>query len=312
MIPTTFPEVLDSTMITTYRSCPHKFFREYCQHWKSATPSVHLHAGAAFAKGLEAARKAFWGRGTDAVTAMEEGMGALLTAYGDFDCPEDSTKSATRMAGALEYYFERYPLAEEMAPPHMIHGEPAVEFNFAEPLPILHPDTGNPLILCGRFDQIVDYAGGVWGEDDKTASQLGASWPKQWDMRFQFSTYCWGARRAGLPLNGFLVRGISILKRGYDTMQAITYRPEWMLERWEQGMLATVEDMVAAWNRHQGRESCREHPMPFPLNEGDACTAYGGCPQRTVCLSENPEPWLASGFVQRVWNPLTRDEESAS
>lgn len=309
MIPTTFPEVLDSTMITTYRACPHKFFREYCQHWKSATPSVHLHAGAAFASGLEAARMAHYRDGLSQEESLQAGLSALLSAYGDFDCPEDSVKSATRMAGALEFYFERYPFAHEDAPPHTIEatGLPAVEFNFAEPLPILHPDTGNPLIIAGRFDQIVDYAGGVWGEDDKTASQLGATWPKQWDMRFQFSTYCWGARRVGLPLQGFLVRGISILKRGYDTMQAITYRPEWMLDRWEAGMLRTVRDMVDDWKE-------RDTPFgdSFPLNEGDSCNAYGGCAFRTVCLSENPDPWLASGFEQRVWHPLTRSEEAAS
>ena len=294
---TKFPEVLDSTMITTYRSCPHKFYREYCENWKVSTPSVHLHAGAAFAKGLEVARLAFFGGVAPRETAEEMGIAALLQAYGDFDCPEDSAKSATRMAGALEYYFSTYPMDQEMAPPHEIAGKPAVEFNFAEPLPILHPDTGNPLILCGRFDQIVDYAGGVWGEDDKTASQLGATWPKQWDMRFQFSAYCWGARRAGIELQGFLVRGVSILKRGYDNMQAMTYRPGWMLDRWEAGMLRTVEHMIADWKAQR-----------FDLNEGDSCNAYGGCALRTVCLSENPDPWLASGFTKRVWLPLTREE----
>lgn len=304
MIPTTFPEVLDSTMITTYRACPHKFFREYCQHWKSPG-NVHLHAGASFAKGLEASRLSYWRDGKSASDSYEDGIGAMLKAYGTFECPEESPKSATRMAGALEFYYDRYPFPNEEAPPHMIeHIGPAVEFNFAEPLSILHPDTGNPLILCGRFDQIVDYAGGVWGEDDKTASQLGATWPKQWDMRFQFSTYSWGARKAGFPLQGFLVRGVSILKKGYDTLQAITYRPAWMLDRWEAGMLTTVEKMVEDWKWYQG------HGMDaFTLNEGDACNAYGGCPLRITCLSANPEPWLATSFVQRVWNPLTRGEE---
>jgi hypothetical protein len=308
MIPTTFPEVLDSTMITTYRACPQKFFREYCQHWKSATPSVHLHAGAAFAKGMETARMAYYAEGMNAEDSVAEGVGALLRAYGDFECPEDSSKSATRMAGALEFHFERYPLDQEMAPPHMIEGKPAIEFNFAEPLPILHPDTGNPLLICGRFDQIVDYAGGVWGFDDKTSSMLGASWPKQWDMRFQFSTYCWGARRAGYPLQGFLVRGISILKRGYDTMQAITYRPEWMLERWEAGMHRTVLDMIRDWKAEQSGPSKIVSLGYFPHNEGDACTSYGGCAFKTVCLSQDPDPWLESGFKQRVWMPLTREE----
>lgn len=307
---TSFPEVLDSTMIATYRACPHKFFRQYCEHWSSKAPSVHLHAGAAFAKGLEVARMAYFRDGESQADSEAAGIGALLTAYGDFDCPEDSAKSATRMAGALEFYFEQYPFASEIAPPHLVDGVPAVEFNFAEPLPIFHPDTGNPLILCGRFDQIVDYAGGLWGEDDKTASQLGNSWLKQWDMRFQFSAYCWGARKAGMHLQGFLVRGISILKRGYDTLQVPTYRPQWMLERWEQGMLRSVSDMVSDW-KLLGPEYQGEHPaMAFPLNEGDACNAYGGCGLKSICLAADPEPWLATSFEKRIWDPLRRGEES--
>lgn len=305
--PASFPEVLDSTQIVTWRACPHKFFREYCQHWKSKSPSIHLHAGAAFAKGLEAMRLEYFRDRGSAESALDHGVAALLAAYGDFPAPEDSPKGATRMAGALEYYASAWPLASEDAPPHRLPSGPAVEFSFAEPLPIAHPETGNPLILCGRFDQIVDYAGAVWGEDDKTTSQLGASWPKQWDMRFQFSAYCWGAARAGIPLQGFLVRGVSILKRGYDHLQSITYRPEWMLKRWEAGMLGSVAAMVDAWKRYQA--SPDNPDAAFPLDEGESCNAYGGCPLRTVCLSSNPAPWLNSGFEQRVWNPLTRTEE---
>lgn len=292
-----FPEVIDSSMITAYRACPNKFRRQYVEHWQPKTPSVHLHAGAAFAKGLEVARRAYYAGEATKERAEEAGLAALLTAYGDFDCPEDSAKSATRMAGALEFYYDQYPFDNESAPPHEINGAPAVEFNFAEPLPVLHPVTGNPLILCGRFDQIVDYAGGVWGEDDKTTSSLGASWVKQWDMRFQFSAYCWGAARVGIPLQGFLVRGISILKTKYDTLQAITYRAPWQLERWEEGMLRTVAAMVEDYKSGL-----------WLYDESEACNAYGGCQFKQVCLSQSPQPWLESSFEKRVWLPLTREE----
>lgn len=51
-----FPHAIDSTMLATFRSCPQKFFRQYIQHWKPKTESVHLIAGGAFAAGIEAAR----------------------------------------------------------------------------------------------------------------------------------------------------------------------------------------------------------------------------------------------------------------
>ena len=51
-----FPTVLDSTIIAAARSCLQKANLEFFEHWKPREPSVHLHAGAAYAAGMEAAR----------------------------------------------------------------------------------------------------------------------------------------------------------------------------------------------------------------------------------------------------------------
>jgi len=109
-----------------------------------------------------------------------------------------------------------------------------------------------------------------------------------------------------MTCQAFLVRGISILKTKYDTLQALTYRPAWMLERWEAGMRHTVAQMLADWQKYREGDK-----LAFGLDESEACNAYGGCALRTVCLSNDPEPWLASQFVQREWNPLTRSIENS-
>lgn len=323
-----FPEVLDSTLLAAYKACPQKFWLEYINHWKPKTQSVHLHAGASFAKGLEVARNAYWSgvaeiavredvldptTGTttarirwdarpctpgNAEASVQLGLLALLSAYGNFECPEDSAKSASRMAGALEFYFERYPLGQDGAEPVILPtGKRGVEISFAEPLDILHPETGNPLLYCGRLDQAVHYAGGIFGEDDKTTSQLGASWSKQWDLRSQFTGYCWGLGRQGLPLNGFLVRGVSILKTKYDTQEAITYRSPAQIEEWYAVTLDNISDMIRDWKRGIWRK-----------NLDHSCADYGGCTFRQACLSPDPMPWLETYFERRAWNPLTREE----
>jgi len=215
---TPFPEVIDSSLINDFRSCPHRCNLAYFHHWKPKTPSVHLHAGASYATGIEVARKAFFRDHLPEDTAVAMGLKALIEAYGDFECPSDSAKSCERTAGALEFYFDRYPMSTDYAVPISLpDGRVGVEFSFLEPLDVLHPETGNPLLYAGRFDSLCDFAGGVFGEDDKTTSALGPSWSKQWDLRSQFTSYCWGADRAGIPLKGFLVRGVSILKTKYDT-----------------------------------------------------------------------------------------------
>ena len=293
-----FPSVLDSSILAAFRSCPRKFELEYLHHWKPLEPSVHLIAGGAYAKGIEVARIAYFVLGEHEQDAIAQGLNACLLAYGDFECPPDSPKSCERTVGALEYYFSRYPLASDRAIPITLPGgKRGIELSFAEPLDLPHPETGDPLLYCGRLDQAVDFDGLVLGEDDKTTSQLGASWPKQWDLRSQFTGYVWGMGRIGIKLDGFLIRGVSILKTKYDTLEAITYRPEWQIERWERQVLRDVRRMIGLWEEGY-----------FDYNLDHACSEYGGCGFRQACLMNDPQPLLEQRFVQRVWNPLTRTE----
>lgn len=293
-----FPSVLDSTIISAFRSCPQKAFRTYIQHYKPKTTSIHLHAGAAYAAALEAARVAYFSDGASEADAKALGLKKLIETYGDFECPPDSAKSLERMCGAVEYYLDTWPLATDKAIPITLpSGKRGVEFSFVEPIDCLHPETGDPILYSGRMDTVVDFAGAIYGEDDKTTSQLGAKWGDQWNLRSQFTAYCWGAQRHGMKLAGFLVRGVSILKTKYDHAQAITYRPQWMIDRWYEQVLQDVERMKEMW------ESGR-----WEFNLDHACAEYGGCDLQAVCLSADPDPWLKMNFQRRLWDPIKREE----
>jgi hypothetical protein len=295
-----FPHVIDSSLVSAFRSCRRKGFLEYFEHWKSKGRNVHLHAGGAYAHALERARTCYYIEGLPSSECITKGLKALIEFYGDFECPSDSAKSLERMCGAFEYYFTQYPLETDKAVPITLPGgKRGIEFSFAEPIDASHPVTGDPLLYVGRMDMICEFAGGIFGEDDKTTSQLGASWPKQWDLRSQFTGYCWGAKRANLALTGFLVRGVSILKTKYDTLQAITYRPEWMIERWYEQLIKDVADMKACWESGY-----------WDYNLDHACAEYGGCGFRQICLTEpsNQVQWLETNFERRRWDPVTRTE----
>src|SRR5262245_52352563 len=293
-----FPEVWDSTMVAAGRSCGQKLFREFFEHWKGKEPNVHLHAGASYARGLEVARRAYFEEGKPHSEAVGLGLGALLKHYGDFICPEDSAKSASGTAVALEFYFDRYPMDHDRAIPLPLReGRRAIEFGGVEPLELIHPVTGNPLLYSWRMDQAVMYNNMALGEDDKTASQLGASWPRQWDLRSQFTGYIWGSARSGIRLQGFLVRGVSILKTKYDTMEAITYRPDWQIDRWYGQLLRDIKRWIGMWEEGY-----------FDFNLDHACTEYGGCHFRQVCLARAPEPILEQLYERRRWDPVLRVE----
>lgn len=293
-----FPSVFDSSIIAEARSCGRKFELGTLHNWKPQTLSVHLHAGASYAVGLETGRRAFYENKESEESAIAKGLGALMQYYGDFECPSDSAKSLERTAGALEYYFSRYPLETDQAIPVTLpSGRRGIEFSFAEPIDVMHPETGDPIIYAGRMDMLCDYQTMKLGLDDKTASQLGASWPRQWDLRSQFTGYVWGAGRNGIKLDGFLVRGVSILKTKYDTLEAITYRPDWQIDRWYSQLLRDVRRLISQWEEGY-----------FDYNLDHACSEYGGCPFRSVCLMRDPEPLLEQQFQRRQWNPLTREE----
>ena len=293
-----FPEIFDSSMLGSFKSCPEMFNKTYIKEYKPKESSVHLHAGAAFAKGIETARTEFYVNGLHADDAIAAGLSALIRHYGDYQCPPDSAKSLERMAGALEFYFSNYPLTPDDSVPFILPGgRHAIEFSFAQPLPILHPISGDPLLYVGRMDAIINYAGGIYICDEKTTTQLGASWSRQWDLRAQFTGYAWGCQQSGIRVDGAIVRGVSILKTKYDTQQAISYRPEWQVERWYEEMLDWVEDIKKCWETGKYRH-----------NFDHACAEYGGCTFRQACCSQDETPWLETYFERRHWNPLLRQE----
>lgn len=293
-----FPRVLDNSMIASFRACPIQCYRTYFQHYKPKTESVHLRAGKAFARGLEVSRRAYWEHNAPPEDAYAVGLGALIEEYGSFQCPPESAKSLERMSMAFEYYWSIYPFAEDTAIPlELPSGRRAVEFSFIEPLEVIHPETGEPLLYSGRCDEIVRLGSGIFLEDDKTTSSLGASWASKWDLRSQFTGYSWGARRSNILADGILVRGISILKTKFDHAQALTYRAPWEIDRWYEQVLRDVKRMIRCWEEEY-----------WDYNLADSCDAYGGCEFRQVCKSNVPQEWLDLYFERRVWDPVTREE----
>jgi hypothetical protein len=298
-----FPHTIDSTILSTFRSCPKKFSYQYVDHWKPVAQSVHLVAGGAFASAIEAARNSFYVDGSSAQDAEAAGLSALIKHYGDFQCPDDSAKSLDRMLGAFEFYLFNYPLGADGADPITLpSGRRGIEFSFAEPLEVRHPVTGDPILYTGRSDMIANRHGtGVWIYDEKTTSSLGATWGRQWEMRSQFTGYSWAARKQGIKTSGAIVRGVSILKTKYDTLEVPTYRSDYEIDRWEDQVNRDLRRMIRCWE---------EGYWDYSLD--GACTDYGGCSFTSICKISNPEEWLPAKFQQAVWDPLARRELSVA
>lgn len=290
-----FPTVIDNTMRATYVSCPKQLYWRFLRHLQSNSISVHLHAGGAFAKSMEVTRREFYDNGCPPDIAMGRGLKALMQYWGDYEPPEEHgqkpVKTFERMCGALEYYFANYPLEFDRITPVRTPTGGAIEFNFILPLDVKHPVTGDPILYSGRFDMLGQRDSGIFVVDEKTTKQLGESWRSQWKLRSQMTGYVWGSRKFGYDTQGFIIRGISILKDSYGTIEALGYRPQWHLDMWEEQLHRDIKRMIANWE---------EGYFDYAFN--DACSSYGGCMFGGLCDSPTPEAWT-SEFKVLQWDP---------
>lgn len=297
--PPPLPAYIDSSMINTFRSCRRKFYWSYIRNLRSPGKSIHLVAGGAIAEAVDRARTYWFTAASPTYSGMiEEAFRGFVKKWGDYEAPADHAKSFVNCFSAVEQYLiQHHPAKDEVQPFRKGDGSPTTEFSFSIPLPVLHPTTGDPIVYVGRFDML-----GKWGDlltvlDEKSASALGASWVKQWKMRGQFLGYCWACQQLGYPVNQAVVRGIGLLKTQTTFLTAIEQYPQWMIDRWYEELIKTVNELVAVYQT--------EH---WTYNFGDACTAYSGCSYQDLCIAREPEEWTSTYEVE-VWNPLSTDND---
>ncbi len=318
---TLFPRVIDNTMYSDWRSCPHRFFRRHLQGLSRGKTNVHLHFGGCFAAALETARLHYheWEDTDDSVKLACE---TFIQHWGNFELPDSANRSERNKslaAGllAVQDYFREWPLDDPDAPGGLSiyehNGSPAIEFSFALPIPgSRHPDTGEPILYCGRFDMI-GRAGRstLLGLDDKTAGSLGDHWRAQWKLRSQFTGYVWGAREYGITLDGFRVRGTSPLQGGTKFDYVDVPRPPWLVDRWLAQLVVDVSKMCVQYHDLQYYDIQADITIPpahpFGQNFDHACSDYSGCEFLDLCASEHPDAWLSEYTVDR-WNPLERPQ----
>jgi hypothetical protein len=224
-------------MVLAYKDCATKFRNSYVLRRKPKGESIHLVAGGAFAAGIERARKAWYEEGIrDHDLAVGQGV---MEVYRHHTIPYEEipdrfrSKSVDRVAEALVWYCDRWPFATDSLQPIVFGGKYGIEFSFAIPLQVAHPDTGDPLLYAGRCDMLAQYGErGHFGVDEKTSGSLGPQWANSFRLRGQFMGYAWAAREHGMPLAGVLVRGIGFLMGETRFEEEIVYTPSFQLDRW--------------------------------------------------------------------------------
>lgn len=324
-----FPKTLDNTIVSGWQTCETKAFLSHFLHFRPRGPQVHLDAGAVYARGLEVYRKAYYSTNVPTQGKHEEcmllGIRAMIKMWG-YDPEVDavfaqSKKSFHRVLEMYVKYFKHFGVKTDEVTPLVIDGEAAVEKSFTLQLDIKNPDTGEPILYHGRFDFLAEYGGGIFLVDDKTCSQLGASWSGQWDFRSQFTGYVYGAKTFGLPVLGAIVRGACFYVDRVDFQQSITRRAQWELDKWFEDLHVSVDNMVRYYTYLRDVYSGMESPNGKPQHAvrllrqipqrgifSNACNSYSGCEFQSLCKTQHPERYV-SDFVIRVWDPTNPHQE---
>jgi len=294
-----FPDYIDSSARKTAVACMKQAEYQYILHLKPKGTSIHLHFGGCLARGLEVFRKAYYGEKEDFDTSLALAAKAIILEWGDMEAPEfgsGANKSLARCITALISFFDEYPPDTDPVQPVMTTHGPAVEWSFALPIPdVWHPTTGAPMLYVGRFDMLAEYGGACFVNDEKTTSQLGAGWAKNWKLASQLTGYCWAGKEYGFNIQGVIIRGIGILKTQIKHQFVIEHRAQWEIDRWLGQLQRDVRRLISSWE---------EGYYDYSLD--NACSSYGGCAYLPLCTSKNPAPWIEADYEVSVWDPLQK------
>lgn len=305
----------DSTSLGWLKTCPKLYYYHMVEGWRSKHESIHLRFGLEYHHSLEyydVLRSA----DMDHTTALREVVRDCLTRTVDFAPSEENFgksvkyKNRETLVRAVIWYLDKF--SEETDPTvthHLQSGKPAVELSFKIELdfePNTHEAKGQPYLLCGHLDRIVDYNGDLYTLDRKTStSQLGDYYFEQYSPNNQMTIYTIaGQVIMDATIKGVIIDAAQLLIDGARFKRGFTFRKREIIEEWLEDLKywLTINEGYVAEDHWPMNDTACNHYMSV-ASEGKV---FGGCPFRDVCNSPKRirENVLKSKFVKEQWNPL--------
>lgn len=287
----------DSTSITSFTTCPRKYYYSQLQGWTSELRSVHLIFGGHYASALEHYHK-HRAAGVSFDDAQRLVARELLENTWDSEkgVPQDwlhNTKTRDTLLRSVVWYLEQFK-NDPMQTVILSDGRAAVEYSFSI-------DLSDDYLYCGHIDRLVTYgdASDIYVQDQKTSgSQITPRYFEGFSPDYQMSGYTWAGKSIFImPVQGVVVDAAYIAV-GFTAFgrQTIT-RSDKQLEEFRVEVLNTIE--LA--------KRCHESGY-YPMNR-TACGNYGGCEFRRICSAVPGirENLLQGSFKKRDrWDPLQR------
>lgn len=304
-----FPLIISNTDLTLLSQCELRWFRERCQSLRKPRFNIDLTAGAAFAKGVELTRNAFYFNKLDSEQAIEIGYEHILESMHNSMADEDTDvlKSPERMALALKSYFKKFPLeSSECIPMEKEDGTFAIEHTMTVELPILHPELDVPLIFKGKLDMLGREMGRLYTFDEKTCKSIASNSSAMLKTAGQFIGYSWLAREKGIIIEGAKVRKVAIQIKETKIEEIQIPITDFMIDMWYKSLIIKLETIVSKYKEvMQGKDFNDIFIRDYQLG----CTSFNKpCPFADGCASSYGEKFIEAEFDQLVYDSEGKQE----
>lgn len=294
---TGFQFAWDSTSLSSFVTCPRKYYLSVLQGWTSELRSVHLIFGGHYATALEHYHK-FRAASLDHDEALHNVVLEALVATWDSEAgkPQDwlhTSKTRDTLIRSIVWYLEEFR-DDPMKTVILSDGRAAVEYSFSI-------DLDDTYVYCGHIDRLVTYGDGndIYVQDQKTTgSQITPRFFDGYSPDYQMTGYTWAGQIIfQMPVKGVVIDAAYIAV-GFTAFgrQPIT-RSDRQLEEFREEVLHYIG--LA--------KQCHETGY-YPMNR-TACGNYGGCEFRKICSAVPGvrSNLLEGGFKKRDrWDPLAR------
>lgn len=301
----------DSTSIGALSKCPRLYEYTIIEGYSSPYgEKAHLEFGTFFHSATEEyERHKAAGKTHD--QSLCEAIRRALTDTWNFDLKRpwlssEPTKTRFTLLRTIVWYLDHFK-DENLKTLTLPNGKLAVELPFRLHLGDvtennLIASTGEPYLLCGMLDRAVEWNEKIYITDKKTTKyDLDDRYFQQYSPNIQVSVYTIaGMIILDTEIDGLIIDGIQTLVSGSRFRRRPIPRSVPILEEFLQNLqIMFRENEVYAENNF------------WPMRETSCGFGKMQCSFRSVC-SADPEirkELLETGFVKRMWDPLTRRSE---
>lgn len=297
-------QIIDSTKLQAFQTCPRKYFYEYILGWRPETPNHHLHFGSAMHKALEYIHQ--HPESYEDNKHLMFAFTAFLDEWRKF-FPESCDdmfwpKSPMVMLQALAAYVQKW--SSDPQDFRVLY----TEISGSAPI-------SEDRVIHFRMDTIIeDLQTRMKGCLEHKSASSDWLWEAQWPLKIQVGTYSHVLHCLFQPdeIGNVIMNGIFFKKNKTNTValhRLPIYRTQAHLQQW----LWTVNLLVdqIEYETSIMLDGKWEDPSQlfeaFPLC-GESCIKYGVCPFHDFCCAwSNPLARSVSGpppgFTQEYWDP---------